>query len=185
MNGDKRKVVRMIPNMITAVRILGVILMLFVKPLSTPFVIIYTVCGLSDVVDGFVARALHCTSEFGAKLDSVSDLLFYFMMLIRVFPILFDVLPFWIWILVGVIIIIRVLQYIIVAVKFHRFASLHTYLNKITGAMVFLVPYSLLLHVIKPYSIIVCAVALLASAEELVIHITADEYKNRKSVFTK
>lgn len=183
MKEDRRKLVRMIPNMITAVRLLGVVMLLFAEPLSTPFTVIYTVCGVSDVIDGFAARMLRCTSEFGAKLDSVSDMMFYLMMLIRVFPVLFDLLPKWIWIAVGVIILVRVISYALGAFKYRRFASLHTYMNKLTGALVFLVPYAIIIHIIVPYGIAVCAVALLASAEELIIHITSAEYKPRKSLF--
>lgn len=170
----------MIPNLITATRLVGVVLLLFVKPLSTAFFVIYTLCGISDVVDGTVARAMKCTSEFGAKLDSISDLLFYLMMLIRVFPPLYDAIPKWIWLFVALVIAVRLVSYLFAAIKYHRFASVHTYLNKATGFVVFLLPYVLMTKAITPFSIFVCSVAMLASVEELIIHITNKEYSDSK-----
>lgn len=173
----------MIPNMITATRLIGVVLLLFVRPLSVAFFVIYTLCGISDVLDGCVARAMKCTSEFGARLDSISDMLFYLMMLIRVFPPLFDVLPKWIWVYVAAVIAVRIVSYLFAAIKYHRFASVHTYLNKATGFVVFLLPYVLMTPAITPFSIVVCTVAMIASVEELIIHITNKEYsESRKTL---
>ena len=72
-----------IPNIITAVRIIGAAVLLFVEPLVVPFYVIYTLCGLSDAIDGFVARLIGAESALGAKLDSVADLMFYAVMLIH------------------------------------------------------------------------------------------------------
>ena len=67
-----------LPNFLTALRIAGAACLLFITPLSPAFFIVYTFCGISDVLDGVIARASHSTTEFGAKLDSAADLLFYF-----------------------------------------------------------------------------------------------------------
>ena len=42
---------------------------------------IYTFAGLTDVLDGWLARKTGRASEFGARLDSVADLLFYSVLL--------------------------------------------------------------------------------------------------------
>ena len=42
-----------VPNIITAFRLIGsLVLLLFIPTYSTAFFIIYTLCGISDVVDG-------------------------------------------------------------------------------------------------------------------------------------
>ena len=64
---------------------------------STGFYVVYTFGGLTDAVDGTVARKLKLESEFGAKLDSVADLLFYAVMLLKLLPHLIRLLPAWLW----------------------------------------------------------------------------------------
>ncbi|MGN0315212.1 MAG: hypothetical protein ACI4EG_10545 [Fusicatenibacter sp.] len=45
------------------------------------------------------------------------------------------------WNIVDTITSVRLASYATVAFKHHRFASLHTWLNKLTGVGVFLLPY--------------------------------------------
>lgn len=171
-----RKIIT-VPNCITAARIVGALILLFLSPLSVAFYVIYTLCGVSDVLDGFIARATKSTSEFGAKLDSVADLSFYTVMMLKILPVLWELLPKWIWIGVAVVIAIRLSAYGVAAIRYRRFASLHTYLNKCTGAMLFAVPYFLSLPFAVGYCMTVLAVGGLASVEELVMHICAKDYK--------
>ena len=85
-----------VPNCITCVRIIGALVLLWLKPLSTEFLIVYSLCGVSDALDGFIARATNTTSKFGTILDSIADLVFYSVMLLKVFPTLWDILPMWV-----------------------------------------------------------------------------------------
>lgn len=173
-----------LPNCITALRIAGTVCLVFTAPLSLIFYIIYTFCGLSDVLDGWIARATNSTSEFGSRLDSIADLLFYAVMLIKLLPALWRMLPTWIWYVVGGILLLRISSYITVAVKFRRFAAVHTRLNKLTGAAVFLIPYFMLLPGMAVYSLVVCGIAVAAAVQELLLHLGRDEYRvNHKALF--
>lgn len=162
-----------IPNIITSLRILGTVCIIFLTPLELPFFIVYTLTGVTDALDGFISRLTHTTSALGAKLDSIADLLFYTVSLVKLFPILFVKLPRNIWIIVGIILFLRILAYIISAVKFHRFASLHTVFNKITGVMVFAVPYLIITPFATLFCIAVCVCGLLSTLYELYIHISS------------
>ncbi len=174
----------MIPNIITCVRIFGTFSLFFIKPLSIAFFVIYTISGISDIMDGFAARKLGAVSELGTKLDSVADLFFYAVMLVKIFPTLFGTLPRMIWVAVGAIILLRVCSYTVAAVKYHRFSSLHTYLNKLTGVIIFLVPYFIKLPFGNALCIAVCIVAAIAAVEELIIHIRSKEYNEKeKTIF--
>lgn len=176
--------IRHIPNFITSLRIVGTAAWLFTKPLSRAFYILYFMTGLTDVLDGFIARRLHITSEFGAKLDSVADLLFYTVMLSVLFPTLWELLPVGIWYLLGVVLAVRLTSYAVAAIKFRRFASVHTWLNKITGAIVFAIPFVLLLPCDIPLCWVICITGGVASVEELVIHLLSKEYDPKvKSIF--
>ena len=173
-----------IPNIITSLRILGTLCIIFLTPLKLPFFIAYTATGATDVLDGLIARLSHTTSDFGAKLDSVADLLFYSVSLIKLLPILWKTLPRFIWIIVALILILRIISYIVSAVKFRKFASHHTILNKITGVSVFAIPYFMLSPFATFYCFAVCFVGFLSTAEDLYIHISAQSYdSNIKSAF--
>jgi len=160
-----------IPNCITSLRIIGTIFLLFVAPLTTPFFVIYTLTGVTDVLDGFIARKTNTVSKFGTKLDSVADLMFYTVMLLKIFPILWEKLPKQIWIVVALILLIRVSAYIVSAVKYKQFASRHSYLNKLTGLVLFSVPYFLSLPFGTPLCWTVCIIAALASSYDLFVYL--------------
>lgn len=65
-------------NLITISRIILALSLLFIKPCSFIFYLIYTICGLTDILDGYIARKINKTNAFGAKLDSltVTDMIF-------------------------------------------------------------------------------------------------------------
>lgn len=173
-----------VADYITLLRIVGTILILFLKPLTLGFFCIYALTGITDVLDGWIARKTKTADNFGARLDSIADLLFYTVILIRLLPILAYKMPNEIWYMVAVIICIRILAYITAAIKFRLFASLHTYLNKFTGAAVFFIPFSLITDYAVVFCFAVCTVAAASSFEELVIHILSKNYSpNVKSIF--
>ena len=89
------RIISAIPNFITSLRIVGTASLFLIDPLSELFYLIYTLSGLSDAVDGWVARATKTTSELGSKLDTAADLLFYAVMIIRIFPELWARLSVW------------------------------------------------------------------------------------------
>ena len=165
------------PNIITCVRILGTIALVFIEPFCVPFYVIWTICGVSDVLDGTVARMTKQESKFGARLDSMADIMFYLLMLYRVLPTLIAVLPRWIWIIVCVIALTRVGAYLTALIKYKRFASLHSYLNKLSGFMLFLVPYFIFMSWFWIYCVVLCGIGLLSSIEELLIHLLSRHYQ--------
>ena len=171
---------------ITLLRIAGTISLVALKPLSKGFFLLYAMTGLTDALDGWIARKTKTASDFGARLDSIADLLFYTVMLVRVFPSLWKALPGNIWYAVAGIAVVRVLAYLVAAVKYRRFASLHTYMNKLTGIAVFLIPFFLVTEYAAASCWAVCAVAAAASLEELAIHLGGRVYNpDRKSVLEK
>ena len=65
-----------LPNIITFLRFPLSIAMLVVSPFSALFWIFYLDSGLTDILDGFLARKLHLESTIGAKPDSLADFVF-------------------------------------------------------------------------------------------------------------
>lgn len=166
-----------VPNCITSFRIVGTLCLLFMEPFSAVFYVLYALCGFSDVLDGWIARRTNTTSQLGSKLDSIADLLLYTLILLRIFPVLWARLPRWIWYLVGAALLLRVFSYGTVALRYRRFASIHTYMNKATGLAVFLVPFSVMTPAAALFCTAVCAIAITASAEELLIHLCTNTYQ--------
>ncbi|MGN1025364.1 MAG: CDP-alcohol phosphatidyltransferase family protein [Faecousia sp.] len=171
---------------ITALRIAFSLFLLFLPLPSVGFFAVYTVTGLTDVLDGWLARKIGTASDFGARLDSAADLLFYGTVLLRLFPVLWQTMPAGIWYCVTVILLVRLTAYAAAAIQCHRFAALHTRLNKLTGAAVFLLPWVLAGSTGVIYSWAVCALAFAASLEELAIHHCGKDFTpDRESVLGK
>ena len=170
---------------VTSLRIAASLFLLFPPLGSAGFLAVYALTGLTDALDGWLARKTGTASDFGAKLDSIADLFFYAILLLRLFPELWQRLPAEIWYAVALIILVRLAAYAAAAIKYHRFASLHTWLNKLTGGAVFLLPLALTVSTGVGYCIIVCILAFAASLEELLIHLSRKDYRaDRKSIFS-
>ena len=115
------KKVKNIANTITITRIIGAFSMLFFKPLSPFFLFLYVFCGISDILDGFIARKTRTVSQTGMVLDSIADLVF----LVIAFSCFFRIIaiPVWLWLWIGMIIIIRLTSYAVGLVRYHSFAA--------------------------------------------------------------
>ena len=151
-------------NIITIVRILCSLALLFCMPLSLPFYALYTAAGLSDIFDGWIARKTNTATKFGAKLDALADIVFAAVVLIKLLPIL--ALPVWIIVWVGVIALIKLVNIVIGFVRNHTLTAVHSVINKVTGALVFIVPFTLQIINIRYTAVFVCAVATVAAIME-------------------
>ena len=141
--------------------------MIFIPTLSVPFLIVYAYTGLSDAVDGFVARKLKITSEFGSKLDTVSDLLFYVTMMLLIFPYLVKYLPGFIMMTIYIIFGFRMILYLLVWMYRRVIMSSHSYFNKATGLMVYLVPFLIKTSIFPYYGGAACGVAILGALHDV------------------
>ena len=154
-----------IANIITGSRIVFSLLLLFL-PLSSPwFYALYLLCGFTDMVDGTVARMTNSVSEFGARLDTISDFVFIFVALIKFMPHLH--IPVWLWIWIGVIAMMKLGNVVLGFVCTKKFVSPHTVLNKIAGLLLFLLPMTISFIELTYTLPFVCAVATAAAAQEV------------------
>jgi CDP-diacylglycerol--glycerol-3-phosphate 3-phosphatidyltransferase len=162
-----------IANILTGFRILGSVLLLFFPAFSVGFYIIYLFCGFSDMIDGTIARKTNSTSEFGAKIDTVADLLFVAASIIRLLPAIH--IPGWLWIWGGGIAVIKISNIILGYASKKQLISLHSIMNKITGLLLFLLPLTLSFIEAKYSSAAVCSIATLAAIQEGVYVIADSE----------
>ncbi len=151
-----------LPNVISVLRIAGSISLLFCDVAGWLFWTLYALCGISDMVDGPLARNLQAESKTGAVLDSVADIVFVACCAIRLFPVL--EIPVWLCIWAGIIAIIKIVNQISALVVFKRFCFPHTLANKLTGLLLFLTVPGMFWSLI-PVSI-AAAIATFAAVQE-------------------
>ena len=154
----KTRRLKAIPNVLSLLRLIGAAALAFL-PLGGGFWAVYLLCGLSDMIDGALARRLKAVSELGSRLDSLGDLALVIVCAVRLLP-GFE-LAVWAWVWIGIIAAVKLLCY--AAVK----EIPHTKLNKLTGACLFaLLPVAFLWE--RSYTVFfLCAVASLSAAQEL------------------
>lgn len=131
-----------IANYISISRIIMSILLIITKTFSIPFYIIYIYSGLSDMVDGFVARKYNITSEIGAKIDSIADIVF---------------------ILVA---IVKICNIICGYVYYKKLTLPHTIMNKITGFILFIAPLIIQCIDLMIVEILICILATFSAIQE-------------------
>lgn len=175
---------KVIPNVISIIRIILSISLIYIKPLSIEFYSIYIICGMSDVLDGFIARRTGTTSMIGAKLDSIADMIMIGVLLFLFYSIINPPTEIVVWIiLIGAI---RLIGMISAFKKYRTFASIHTYGNKLTGVVIFLIPMEIVYVDKNILNYAVCIIATISALEELIIQLTSKEIEiNRKSILKK
>ena len=151
-------------NIITLFRIICSIALLFFPAFSPAFYALYITAGISDMADGIVARKTGTVSDFGAKLDTAADFIMAVVCLIKLIPVL-DI-PIWLIIWIAVIALIKVINFISGYVKRKEFVAAHTVMNKVTGIILFLLPFTLTFIDIKYSGIFICILATFAAIQE-------------------
>ena len=114
------------------------------------------------MVDGTIARKTNFVSEFGARLDTTSDFIFFAVALIKLLPVIH--IPK--WILVWVVVIIKICNVILGFIYKKKLISLHTVMNKITGMLLFLLPPTLQFIESRYSFAVVCIIATIAAIQE-------------------
>ena len=156
-----------IANIITGSRIVFSLSLLFIPLSSAWFYALYLLCGLSDMIDGTVARRTSSSSEFGARLDTVSDFVFMTVALIKFLPHLH--IPVWLWIWIGIIAMMKLGNAVWGFVRTKKLISPHTVLNKVMGLLLFLLPMTVSFIELTYTLPFVCAVATTAAIHEVYV----------------
>ena len=151
-------------NIITGIRIVCSIALLFFPVFSPAYYTLYIVAGVSDMIDGAIARKTDTVSDYGSKLDTAADFVLVAICLIKMIPVL-DI-PIWLMAWITVIALIRVINIISGYVMRKEFIAAHTVMNKLTGISLFLLPLTRSIIDLKHSGIFVCALATFAAIQE-------------------
>ena len=155
---------KQIANIITSCRILGSIGLLFCPVFSDGFYVLYLFCGLTDMVDGSIARKTGAASSFGAKLDTVADFLFVIASFVKLVPVIR--IPVWIWVWAAVIAMGKLVTLFWGFTQMKQMPSLHTIANKATGLCLFLLPLTMSFVDLRYTAPVVCVIATIAAIQE-------------------
>ena len=154
-----------IANIITGSRVAFSLPLLFIPLSSAWFYIFYLLCGLTDMIDGAIARKMGAVSKFGAKLDTVADFVFMFVCSIKILPLIH--IPVWLWVWIIVVALIKIFNIALVFIHKKKLISIHSVLNKATGFALFLLPLSLTFDE-TIYSVgTICVLATIAVMQEV------------------
>lgn len=93
-------------NIITSIRIICSMILLFCKALTPSFYFFYILAGFSDMIDGTIARKTNTVSEFGSKLDTIADFIFFLVAMIKIIPVV--KIEMWLYVWIGAIAIIKI-----------------------------------------------------------------------------
>ena len=154
-----------IANIITGSRIVLSLPLLFISLSSAWFYILYLLCGLTDMIDGVIARKTGAVSKFGARLDTISDFVFMFICSLKILPLMH--IPVWLWVWIIIVALIKILNITLVFIHKKKLISIHSVLNKTTGFALFLLPPTLT-FVETTYSVAtICVLATIAVMQEV------------------
>lgn len=154
-------------NVVTSIRIVCALNLLFCPIFSTWFYVFCIVGGFSDVFDGITARHLGKETKFGAQLDTIADIVFMVIVIIKVVRAIYIPMLLIIWIVC--IAFIKCINIISGFIIYNRFVSEHTIMNKICGVLVFVIPICMgcfSWHQVLMLIILTCGVATFAAVQE-------------------
>lgn len=151
-------------NVITGSRIVLSLVLLIFRPFSPGFTVVYLLAGITDMVDGPVARKTGKVTDFGSKLDTVADLCFVLVCAYKILPQIR--IPKWLWTWIVVIVLIKLVSIAAGLIMKKSFPAVHSPANRITGIMLFVFPLVMKVINVKISVIVICAVATFAAVQE-------------------
>lgn len=125
-------------NALTTIRILCGLLIAFLPAFSGWFYLCYLIGGFTDAIDGTVARKLNTATSFGAKFDTVADVIFFGAVIIKILRNFF--VPLWVIIWIVCLALLKAASALIGFLKHGRLVAVHSLLNKLAGIAVFITP---------------------------------------------
>ena len=155
---------KQIPNILSASRIALCLPLLLVDAMTLPYWVLYLIAGMTDMLDGLLARRWGVESKFGARLDSLADFVFVLAVGDKLFPWL--KLPAALWMMIGVIALVKVSNALSSYVEKHKIAFLHTKANKLTGFLLFIGMMAVGQSYFVPVAWGVACIALFAAIQE-------------------
>ncbi len=156
-------------NIVTSSRIIGAAILFMCNEFSALYLGVYVYCGLTDLIDGPIARKTGSASSLGAALDTIGDVLTY-LSFVKIL-ILQNLIPGWLLIWLGINIVFGFIAAFFALKKFKKFYLPHTYLGKCLGGFIFILPIAVHCSFGQPWMAVICSAMSLAILEIFYIQI--------------
>ena len=151
-------------NIITGFRVLISIALLFCPVFSPVFYTLYLIAGVSDMIDGTIARRTNTVSGFGARFDTAADFVFVVVCMIKLLPVIN--MQIWLCVWIVIIALIKTVNIISGYIVQKKLVAVHSVMNKVTGVLLFILPLTLSIIPLTYSAIPICAVATFAAVQE-------------------
>ena len=162
---------RNLPNVLSGARALAVPVLFALALLEreAAFTWVLIPALLSDVFDGWIARAFGLESKLGAALDSVADSLMLFVSVYGIWVFHPEVIRAHAW-LCGIAVGLWALEDVLALARYRRLSSFHTYLSKVVANLLGFFIGWLFLFGFEPWMLYLAAgTSIVASLEELAL----------------
>jgi CDP-diacylglycerol--glycerol-3-phosphate 3-phosphatidyltransferase len=190
---------RHVPNALSLLR-LALSVVLFAIPFgSLVFIALYLACGLTDALDGYLARRLRAVTPLGARLDSAGDFVFFAMYVWVAFRLpnalasgmRLSGLIACTCACVALVALLRVASLAVIWKRTGVPGFIHTYANKAAGITLFaLLPAIAILGLTSPVAsacvIVTLSLCLVSAVEELLVAVLVTPVDlDRKGLFLR
>ncbi len=147
------------------------------------FVLLYFIAGVTDALDGYIARRFDICSDLGADLDTYADILYFLGSAVFIYVLAKDALLENIWYLAAILVLL-VTEVIISSIKFKKPLFIHTILAKFSAFMVFLTVLMMAITQINTLLLVTILVYGVSFTENILIFIIKGEVPvNYKGLF--
>ena len=170
---------RNLPNLISTLRLIAVPVLVWLAwtGADRAFAWLLVAAGLTDILDGWLARKYGWVSKTGALLDSIADISIVLVVLFAMWHLHRDVFVYHgtiVWAILGV----WSLANFIGMYRYHRLPSFHTASARFGLVMFGVFVLVLFFHGFVPWLLYVCGtICLLAGLESLILVLLIDHWK--------
>jgi len=160
---------KQIANILTSLRCaLGVVLLCF-NDITKEFIMIFTFTGLTDLIDGPIARKTNSISLLGSRLDTIADIIVYSSLLKIAIAKNLIKNDFLVWIVCAFL--IYILSPVISFIKFHKAYFIHSWSAKILGFSCFLIPFFIYFLLFDTYLVFLCVLISISACENVIMQL--------------
>lgn len=169
---------RHLPNLISLARLAAVPVLAWLawSGADRAFVWLLIAAGMTDLLDGWVARRFGWVSRLGAMLDSVADMSIVLVILYAIIRLHPEVFVDYGWVVWSVVVIWAIVN-LIGLVRYRRLASFHTAFARIGITTFGVFVLVLFFHGFVPWVLLACGtVCFLAGVESLILVLLVAEW---------
>ncbi len=174
--------IKYVPNILSVSRIIAASFLFTFNTFYDPvFLAIYIFCAGTDFFDGKIARKYHCESKLGAALDSIGDGMTY-LPLLKIL-IVQKMIPGWIVIWILIDLALAFVGAFIALGRFRKFFIPHTYIGKLLGVTIFVLPVMVQFMPEIVWMIAIAVNATINVAEIIYIQLVSKEAVDALTIF--